>query len=157
MFQTERRWDYYNFNTSVFYYFFTLYFYHFIHFLLFIRNVLYAKSARFQIKIKTKIILGGILKKIIYILLGFFLSCLLFLCILTFLFLPILTTDSLIFPYALNPFDICKLYPDTWYIIKILYFCSFILCYLIIYIYIINKFNFFIKMQNIKLIILNIS
>ena len=79
------------------------------------------------------------MKKIIYIILGFFLSCLLFLCILTFLFLPILTTDSLIFPYALNPFDICKLYPDTWYIIKILYFCSFILCYLIIYIYIINN------------------
>ena len=150
MFQTERRWNYYNFNTSVFYYFFTLYFYHNIHFLLFIRKVLFAKSARFQIKIKTKNTLGGILKKIIYITIGFFLSCRLGLCILTFLFLPILTTNSLIFPYALTPFDICTTYPDTWNLLKLLYFISFILAYLIVYIYIcinVSKYKLYKKTQ----------
>ena len=31
---------------------------------------------------------------------------------------PIFLTDSLIFPYALHPFDICKLYPIVWKFIK---------------------------------------
>lgn len=136
MFQTERRWNYYNINASVFYYFFTLYFYHNTHILLFIRKVLFSKSARFKIKIKTKTILGGFLKKIIYITIGFFLSCSLLICLLTFFFLPILSTNSLIFPYAITPFDICKTYPDIWKLLKLLYFICFFLSYLIIYSYI---------------------
>lgn len=90
------------------------------------------------------------MKKIIYIAIGFFLSCILLLCLLTFLFLPILTANSLIFPYALTPFDICKTYPDTWYLLKILYFICFMLAYLIIYIYIVinvSKYKSYKKAQ----------
>lgn len=79
------------------------------------------------------------MKKIIYYILGFFLSCSLFTSLLTFIFLPILTADHLIFPYALNPFDICEKYPDTWYLIKILYFVCFVLSYLIVYIFMVSS------------------
>ena len=39
-----------------------------------------------------------------------------------FLFRPIFTAKSLIFPYAVHPFDICKVYPETWKKLKIAYF-----------------------------------
>ena len=35
------------------------------------------------------------------------------------IFEPILTTDTLIFPYSIHPFDIVKSYPQFWYNIKI--------------------------------------
>ena len=74
-------------------------------------------------------------------------SCILLLCFLTFLFLPILTANSLIFPYALTPFDICKIYPETWYFLKMLYFICFIFSYLIIYIYIVINISKYKKAQ----------
>jgi hypothetical protein len=79
------------------------------------------------------------LKKIIYITLGFFLSCILLISLLAIIFLPILSANSLIFPYAITPFDIAKNYPDTWHILKILYFLCFIVAYLIVYISIITS------------------
>lgn len=39
-------------------------------------------------------------------------------------FKPIFSAKSLIFPYAINPFDIVKVYPDTWNLLKRLYFIS---------------------------------
>lgn len=79
------------------------------------------------------------MKKFIYYILGFFLSCTLIMTLLIFIFMPILITDHLIFPYALNPFDICQKFPDTWYLIKIAYFVTFIISYLITYIFIVSN------------------
>lgn len=39
-------------------------------------------------------------------------------------FKPILETNSLIFPFAVHPFDIAKVYPETWNLLKTLYFIS---------------------------------
>lgn len=79
------------------------------------------------------------MKKIIYYTLGFFLSCTLLTLVLIFIFLPILTAKHLIFPFAINPFDICEKYPETWSLIKYAYFICFIISYLIVYIFIINS------------------
>lgn len=81
------------------------------------------------------------MKKFIYYILGFFLSCIIFNSLLTFIFLPVLTAKHLIFPYALTPFDICEKYPDTWYLIKILYFVCFNISYLIVYIFIVSSIH----------------
>ena len=40
------------------------------------------------------------------------------------LFKNIFYTNSLIFPYAITPFDICKVYPDTWILLKKIYLIS---------------------------------
>lgn len=43
-------------------------------------------------------------------------------CLLQLYFLkPIFVADHIIFPYAIHPFDICILYPKTWFYIKIMY------------------------------------
>lgn len=71
----------------------------------------------------------------------------LFLCIsyplaIMFMFLTfksILNAQSLIFPYAIHPFDIVSVYPDTWILLKKFYFISYSCSYLILF----NKiFNF---------------
>lgn len=71
----------------------------------------------------------------------------LFLCIsyplaIIFMFLsfrPIFTAQNLIFPYAIHPFDIVSVYPDTWILLKKFYFISYSCSYLIFF----NKiFNF---------------
>lgn len=63
----------------------------------------------------------------------FFLLLIIIFFILIFLFNPILTADSLIFPYAINPFDIVKVYPDTWILIKKFYFFTVFLSYSILF------------------------
>lgn len=49
------------------------------------------------------------------------------------LFLPIFTTSTLIFPYAIHPFDICSIYPHFWNIFKQIYlflhFISYSICF----------------------------
>ncbi len=47
-------------------------------------------------------------------------------------FKPIFNSDSLIFPYAIHPFDIIKTYPYTWMLIKKWYFISFSISYAIL-------------------------
>ncbi len=37
------------------------------------------------------------------------------------IFEPILTADTLIFPYSIHPFDIVKSYPQVWYNIKVIF------------------------------------
>ena len=54
------------------------------------------------------------------------------------IFKPILNANSLIFPYALHPFDIVSLYPNTWILIKKIYLIFFILSYFIIYLKILS-------------------
>ena len=66
------------------------------------------------------------------------------------IFIPIFKTNSLIFPYALNEFDICKTYPDTWKIIKKIYIITAFISYsLLIYRFLI-KTNFWKKTSNQK-------
>ena len=58
------------------------------------------------------------------------------------IFIPIFQTNSLIFPYAIHEFDICREYPETWEIIKKVYLISAFISYsLIIYNFLI-KANF---------------
>ena len=51
-------------------------------------------------------------------------------------FRPIFMAKNLIFPYAVHPFDICTLYPETWKKIKIIYIIMFLISYNIF----LNKF-----------------
>lgn len=54
------------------------------------------------------------------------------------LFNPIINAKSLIFPYAIHPFDIVSVYPDTWILLKKIYFFSFFISYSIIFYRIFN-------------------
>ena len=56
------------------------------------------------------------------------------------LFKPIFTANSLIFPYAVHPFDIVSKYPNTWKLLKRTYFITFFISYNIILLKIFNKF-----------------
>lgn len=59
-------------------------------------------------------------------------------------FSSIFNAKHLIFPYAIHPFDICSLYPNTWNFIKKSYLVVFAFSYTIIYFYIVLRFfNFF--------------
>lgn len=49
------------------------------------------------------------------------------------LFEPILRTNSLIFPFAVHPFDIAKVYPETWNLLKSLYFISSFFSFIILF------------------------
>lgn len=60
-------------------------------------------------------------------------------------FIPIFKTDSLIFPYALHEFDICKLYPDTWIIIKKVYIIITFISYSLLIYRFLAKTNFWRK------------
>lgn len=57
-------------------------------------------------------------------------------------FNPIFKTKHLIFPYAVNKFDICEIYPETWDLIKKSYFIVFEMAYSIILIKIFKKIKF---------------
>ena len=76
------------------------------------------------------------LNKIIFLLLYFsFVTFLYYI-----LFKNIFYTDSLIFPYALNPFDICKVYPHTWILLKKVYLFSLYISHFILFQKIYNLF-----------------
>jgi hypothetical protein len=61
-----------------------------------------------------------------------------------YIFKPVFVADSIIFPYAIHPFDICKVYPDTWKAIKIIYILTFLISYNLFLIKIFRK----IKVKN---------
>ena len=63
-----------------------------------------------------------------------YLLCLFIFCNLVFThFSEIFSSEHLIFPYAIHPFDICSLYPETWELIKKTYYLSFVFSYTIIH------------------------
>ena len=62
-----------------------------------------------------------------------------------FLFKPILTAEHLIFPYAIHEFDIVSVYPTTWKKIKLYYFISFSIAYLILFTHVSSKISFSFK------------
>jgi len=55
---------------------------------------------------------------------------------------PIFCAKNVIFPYAIHPFDICEVYPNTWRLIKKAYIISFIISYSILFNKIIKKIKF---------------
>ena len=62
------------------------------------------------------------------------------LCLIFIIFRPIFTANSLIFPYAVHPFDIISLYPNTWKFLKRAYIITFFISYNIFLIKIFRKF-----------------
>ena len=60
-------------------------------------------------------------------------------------FIPIFKTDSLIFPYAIHEFDICKLYPDTWSFLKKVYIITTFISYSLLIHKFLVKTNFWKK------------
>jgi len=80
------------------------------------------------------------LKKVFYKILFFIISFPLALIFILVLFYPIFTAKHLMFNYAIHPFDIVSVYPDTWILLKRLYLISYSILFSIFY----NKiFNFF--------------
>ena len=70
----------------------------------------------------------------------FFLKILIFLfsfsislLIISIIFKPIFKAEHLIFPFAIHPFDIVTVYPNTWLLIKKYYYISFAFSYIIIF------------------------
>jgi hypothetical protein len=63
-----------------------------------------------------------------------------------FFFESIFSAEHLIFPYAIHPFDICTVYPDTWKNIKVAYIITFLCSYSILHFnissFIQKKFSF---------------
>lgn len=49
------------------------------------------------------------------------------------IFNPIFTATSLLFPYAINPFDIVKVYPNTWSLLKKLYLLTSFISFFILF------------------------
>ena len=66
-------------------------------------------------------------------------------------FAEIFNSEHIIFPYAIYPFDICSLYPQTWSFIKKAYCIVFTICYTIIHFSIVIKISKFLHIKNIKL------
>ena len=64
------------------------------------------------------------------------------------IFSPIFNAKSLIFPYAINPFDIISVYPDTWILLKKFYLISYFISYFIFF----NKISnmLYSKYSNVK-------
>lgn len=61
------------------------------------------------------------------------------------IFRPIFCAKKIIFPYAIHPFDICKVYPYTWKTLKKAYVICFVIIYNIFLIKILKKFKIKIK------------
>ena len=64
------------------------------------------------------------MKKLIFNILLFISIYILYIFTITQIFKPVIFAESLIFPYALTPFDIINLYPKTWKLILILFYVS---------------------------------
>ena len=81
------------------------------------------------------------MKKYSKIILIYFVALLIGVAFIYLVFMPIFYAKSLIFPYAIHPFDICKVYPKIWLLIKRLYIITFIISYSILLIKILKKFK----------------
>ena len=73
------------------------------------------------------------MKRFFYKILFFFITFLIAFIIMYKCFKPIFTAKHLIFPYAIHPFDIVTVYPETWVSIKKIYCISFSISYIILF------------------------
>lgn len=83
------------------------------------------------------------MKKFLYRNILFLLSFLLISFFIYLLFLPIYQASSIIFPFAITPFDIAKVYPKIWLLIKKSYFILLFVSYYIIFSFFYNNFQKF--------------
>ncbi len=91
------------------------------------------------------------MKKAIIKLLFFVISISIVFILLFNLFKPILNTNSLIFPFAVHPFDIAKVYPETWNLLKSLYFISSFFSFFILFNKLFNiLYSIFPEVKNIQ-------
>ena len=81
------------------------------------------------------------MKKIIFILLFYVISFSIFLTIIIFIFKPIFCASTLIFPFAIHPFDIVKNYPSTWNLLIKSYFITLFFSFSILFFKIFNFFT----------------
>ncbi len=73
------------------------------------------------------------MKKFLYKIIFFVTSFLVASLIVYHIFKPIFTANHIIFPYAIHPFDIVSVYPDTWILLKKVYFITFLFSYFILF------------------------
>ncbi len=73
------------------------------------------------------------MKKFLYKIIFFVISFSIVSLIVYSTFKPILTADFLLFPYAIHPFDIVSVYPNTWILLKKIYFLTFLFSYFILF------------------------
>lgn len=88
-------------------------------------------------------------KKLVFNCLLFAFSFSILFVVIKIIFSPILSATSLIFPFAIHPFDIVKEYTSTWNTIKKAYFICLFFSYSIIYINFASKFSFDFKTKKV--------
>ncbi len=54
--------------------------------------------------------------------------------------LPVFISNNIIFPYSISKFNICKIYPNLWFYLKIIYTITFIISWSFIFNFIFDKF-----------------
>lgn len=83
--------------------------------------------------------------------------CILLYCFMEYSFSPIFNSSTLIFPYAINPFDIVNRYPSAWNYIKTAYRITFIISNYVLSNLIFNSifFNLKIPKRKSKIIVSN--
>lgn len=87
------------------------------------------------------------MKKVLLKLCLFFSLLLVLSLFLYYIFSPIYIANSIFFPFAITPFDIAKVYPKIWIFIKKIYFILMFISYSIIFNYIYNIFQKYIKLN----------
>lgn len=98
-----------------------------------------------------------LLKKILLRIILLFFSFFVLFFFLFILFRPIYKTDSIIFTFAITPFDIAKVYPKIWIFIKKTYFLFMFISYTIIFNYLFNSFQKYFKYKNTKVLVKNMQ
>lgn len=89
-------------------------------------------------------------KNLLFRLFLFMLSFFLISAFLYILFYPVLTTESVMFNFAITPFDIAKTYPKIWELIKKVYFIFFFFSYLIVFNYLYSNFQKYFSVKKTK-------
>lgn len=97
------------------------------------------------------------MKKILLRIILLFFSFFVLFFFLFILFRPIYKTDSIIFTFAITPFDIAKVYPKIWIFIKKTYFLFMFISYTIIFNYLFNSFQKYFKYKNTKVLVKNMQ
>lgn len=93
------------------------------------------------------------MRKLLYSFIIFIVSFGIFFITIFLIFQPIFKAQHLIFPYAIHPFDIVSVYPDTWIFIKKSYLISIFFTYCILFLKLLSKIDIYKiskKKQNLK-------
>lgn len=80
----------------------------------------------------------------------FFFSLFVISLLLYLLFLPLYNANSVIFTFAITPFDIAKLYPKIWEFIKNTYFPLMFISYTIVFNFLYTTFQKYFELKKVK-------